>query len=91
MMSYEELERFVAKKEEKVKRLQIEYEKKKKEFEDTRQVLELRKKLYVMLRKQREKEQRLTKGLDELSKEKAALDEKVSKVRICILKDLSNT
>ena len=52
MMSVTELERFVANKEEKVKKLQIEYQQKKKEVEETRQVLKLRRKLYARLRKQ---------------------------------------
>ena len=90
-MSDTELEHFVANKEEKVKKLEIEYEQKKKEVEETRQVLKLRKKLYVRLRKQKQEERRLRKGLEELDKEKAVLDEMVSKVRRCILKHLSNT
>ena len=90
-MSDTELERFVANKEEKVKKLEIEYEQKKKEVEETRQVLRLRKKLYARLRKQEQEEQRLRKGLEELDKEKAALDEMVSQVRRRILKHLSNT
>ena len=91
MMSVTELERFVAKKEEKVKKLEIEYQQKKKEVEETRQVLKLRKKLYARLRKQKQEEQRLRKGLEELDKEKAALDEMVSQVRRHIQKHLSNT
>ena len=90
-MSDTELERFVANKEEKVKKLEIEYEQKKKEVEETRQVLKLRKKLYARLRKQEQEERRLRKGLEELDKEKAVLDETVSQVRRCILKHLNNT
>ena len=85
MMSVTELEHFVANKEEKVKKLEIEYQKKKKEVEETRHVLKLRKKLYARLRKQEKEEERLRKGLDELDKEKAALDEMVSQVRTHIL------
>ena len=81
MMSVTELERFVANKEEKVKKLEIEYQQKKKEVEETRQVLKLRKKLYARLRKQKQEEQRLRKGLEELDKEKAVLDEMVSQLR----------
>ena len=91
MMSVTELERFVANKEEKVKKLEIEYQQKNKEVEETRQVLKLRKKLYARLRKQEQEEQKLRKGLEELDKEKATLDEMVSQVRRCILKYLSNT
>ena len=91
MMSVTELEHFVANKEEKVKKLEIEYQQKKKEVEETRQVLKLRKKLYARLRKQKQEEQKLRKGLEELDKEKAALDEMVSQVRRRILKHLSNT
>ena len=91
MMSVTELERFVANKEEKVKRLEREYQQKKKEVEETRQVLKLRKKLYARLRNQEQEEQKLRKGLEELDKEKAALDEMVSQVRRRILKHLSNT
>ena len=76
---------FFANKEEKVKKLEIEYQQKKKEVEETRQVLKLRKKLYARLRKQKQEEQRLRKGLEELDKEK------VSQVRRRILKHLSNT
>ena len=63
----------------------------KKEVEDTRQVLKLRKKLYTRLRKQKQQEQRLWMGLEELKKEKAELDEMVSQVRRRILKHLSST
>ena len=89
-MSDTELERFVANKEEKVKKLEIEYEQKKKEVEETRQVLKQRRKLYARLRKQEQEELRLRKGLEEIDKEKAALDEMVSQVRRRILKHLSN-
>ena len=51
MMSVTELERFVANKEKKVKKLEIEYQQKKKVVEETRHVLKLRKKLYARLRK----------------------------------------
>ena len=91
MMSVTELERFVANKEEKVKKLEREYQQKKKEVEETKQVLKLRKKLYARLRKQEQEEQKLRKGLEELDKEKAALDGMVSQVRRRILKHLSNT
>ena len=91
MMSVTELERFVANKEKKVKKLEIEYQQKKKVVEETRHVLKLRKKLYARLRKQKQEEQRLRKGLEELDKEKAALDEMVSQVTKFILKDLSDT
>ena len=91
MMSVTELEHFIANKEKKVKKLEIEYQQKKKEVEETRHVLKLRKKLYARLRKQKQEEQRLRKGLEELDKEKAALDEMVSQVRSCILKYLSDT
>ena len=90
-MSVTELALFVANKEEKVKKLEREYQQKKKEVEETRQVLKLRKKLYARLRKQEQEEQKLRKGLEELDKEKAALDEMVSQVRRRILKHLSNT
>ena len=40
MMSVTELERFVANKEEKVKKLEIAYQQKKKEVEETRQGIE---------------------------------------------------
>ena len=91
MMSVTELERFVANKEEKVKKLEREYQQKKKEVEETRHVLKLRKELYARLRKQEQEEEKLRKGLEELDKEKAALDEMVSQVRRSILKHLSNT
>ena len=91
MMSVTELERFFANKEKKVKKLEIEYQQKKKVVEESRHVLKLRKKLYARLRKQKQEEQRLRKGLEELDKQKAALDEMVSQVTNCILKDLSDT
>ena len=51
MMSVTELERFVANKEKKVKKLEIEYQQKKKVVEETRHVLKLRKKLYANIQR----------------------------------------
>ena len=69
----------------------MQFEQKKKEVEETRQVLELREKLYARLRKQKEEKCRLRISLNELDKEHAELVERASKVRRCILKHLSIT
>ena len=90
-MSNTKLERIVEKEEEELEKMEMEFEQKKKEVEETRQVLELREKLYARLRKQKEEKRRLRIGLNELDKENAELDERASQVRRCILKHLSIT
>ena len=91
MMSDHELERLVAKQYEELKMMELELEKRNKEVEKKKWVLNERLKVYARITEQKEKRRTMKKRLEELNKQKVELDDRLSQVGRFTLKYLNIT